>query len=193
MWCISLLPQSGASGNLHGTSEQNRAFHLCIAQKALTGQADPTLSMPGANNSSFEPGCLSLTWQTQGLSCAPDARESTSCRRYICTHCDPQLPLSSRQMYRKLIKGSRALQSGPGLMCHGPVSVTQAQLSLATFQIRSSECPAREPGVFTTEAQAPHGDKARALLHLSQSSRCLGRLHQRGIATKMNTSFNNRT
>lgn len=31
-----------------------------MAQKALTGQADPALSGPGANNSSFEPKCLSL-------------------------------------------------------------------------------------------------------------------------------------
>lgn len=29
---------------------KNRAFHLCTAQKALTGQADPALSLPAANS-----------------------------------------------------------------------------------------------------------------------------------------------
>lgn len=100
----SLFPKCGAP--------RENSLHLSTA---LTGQADPALSLPGANKSSSALRGRGHARPHRGLSCEADARESTSCGRCICARCSPQLPLRSRQMCWRPIKGSPALRSEPDL------------------------------------------------------------------------------
>lgn len=78
----------------------------------------------------------------RGLSCEADARESTSCGRCICACCSPQLPLRSRQMCWRPIKGSRALQSEPDLNVSN-VALASCQLPPPTPAVSARATPAQ--------------------------------------------------